>query len=39
MLAESGQISDDDDDHFDFDAHVVYEDHVVEGFMNMMLMV
>ena len=37
MLVESGQISDDDD--FDFDAHVVYEDHVDEGFMNMMLMV
>ena len=37
MLAESGQIS--HDDHFDFDAHVVYEDHVDEGFVNMMLMV
>ena len=37
MLAESGQISDDDDDHFDFDAHVVYEDHVDDSFMNMML--
>ena len=35
MLAESGQIS--HDVHFDFDAHVVYEDHVDDSFMNMML--